>query len=247
MRLTVIGSGDAFGSGGRLQTCFALAFEERHVLLDCGVTALIGFERLGRDPGAVDTIVISHLHGDHFGGLVWFVLHASLTGRRRAPLAVIGPPTIARRFAAASEALFPGSTGVPRTFALAFHEFEVGGRREIAGLAVTALEVDHPSGAPSCAVRIEAGGRTLAYSGDTQWCEALVPAAAGADLFICECYGFDRDVPYHLSWRRIESALDRLAARRILLTHMGPRMLERRGEITDPRVTCADDGLVLDV
>jgi ribonuclease BN (tRNA processing enzyme) len=65
MRITVVGSGDAFGSGGRFQTCIALG---THTLIDYGATSLVALRQQGFDPNAIDTVLLSHLHGDHFGG-----------------------------------------------------------------------------------------------------------------------------------------------------------------------------------
>ena len=71
--------------------------------------------------------------------------------------------------------------------------------------------------------------------------------ARGADLFIAECCNYDRDTPYHMSWRAIEANLHRLTARRVMLTHMGAAMLASRRTILDPRVLLADDGLAVDI
>ena len=79
-------------------------------LIDCGATTLIGLNRLGIDPNTIETIFISHLHGDHFAGLVWWLIHAQHVAKRTAPLTVVGPEGVQARFEAAAEALFPGST-----------------------------------------------------------------------------------------------------------------------------------------
>lgn len=247
MQLTVVGSGDAFGSGGRLQSCYHVAAAGEEFLIDCGATAVIGMQRLGLDPDRVSTIFISHLHGDHFAGLVWWLLHAHYVTGRTAPLTVVGPAGIAQRFAAAAEALFPQSTEIERRFTLTFREHEAQVRCTIGGVRVTPFEVLHPSGATPFALRLECDGKVLSFSGDTRWVDNLVPAASGADLFIVESFGFDEPVGYHMSWRDIERNLDRLAARRILLTHMGGKMLANRHEVRDPRVLLADDGLRIDL
>ena len=69
MRLTVIGSGDAFGSGGRHNTCFHLVAGERTVLIDCGASAPVALRARSIDPNSIDAVILSHLHGDHFGGI----------------------------------------------------------------------------------------------------------------------------------------------------------------------------------
>ena len=246
MKLTVVGSGDAFGSGGRLQTCFHVATAGQEFLIDCGATSLIGMQRLGLDPERVSSIFITHLHGDHFSGLVWWMIHAHHVTRRTRPLTITGPVGIEERFLATADALFPGSAKVERRFELRFIEYTQGEAVDVGGVRVTPYEVRHPSGAPPYALRIETGGKTVSFSGDTEWVESVVEAAKGADLFIAECFGFDEVLGYHMTWRDIEKNLDRLGAKRVLLTHMSTQMLAKRSEVHELRVTVAEDGMIID-
>lgn len=245
MNLTIIGSGDAFGSGGRLQTCFHVTGAESEFLIDCGVTTLIGFHGLGLDPERVSTILVSHLHGDHFGGLVWWLLHAHHVAHRKAPLTIVGPAGIAERYQAAAEALFPGATAKPPRFELSWVELKERVATRVNGITVTPYAVRHPSGAPSYSLRIESEGRVIGYSGDTEWVESLVDVAADADIHISECYGFDQPARSHMHWRVIEENLERLTARRIMLTHMGKEMLHEACSIDHPRVIVGQDGMVV--
>lgn len=247
MRLTVVGCGDAFGSGGRLQTCYLAEAAGTRFLIDCGATALQGFSRLQLDPNSVPTIFISHLHGDHYSGLVWWLVHARHVAKRTTPLTIVGPAGIEARLHAAAEALFPGSMGVARRYALSFKELAREERCEIGPVAVAPFEVSHPSGAPSYALRFDAEGKVLSFTGDSEWVESLVPAGRDADLYIMECYQFEAEPRYHMSWTTIRPNLDRIGARRVMLTHMAEGMLARRGEVADQRVILAEDGLVLDV
>jgi ribonuclease BN (tRNA processing enzyme) len=247
MRLTIVGSGDAFGSGGRLQTCYHVAIPGDEFLIDCGATAVIGMQQLGLSPDRVSTIFISHLHGDHFAGLVWWLLYAHYVTQRTAPVTITGPKGIAERFATAAEALFPGSSKIELRFKMRFLEYTEATPLQVGAVQVTPFEVSHPSGAPPYALRLESGDKTLSFSGDTEWVESLLPAAKGSDLFIAECFGFDVKVGYHMTWRNIEANLDRLGAKRVLLTHMSGEMLARRAHVRDPRVLLAEDGMTLDI
>lgn len=247
MRMSILGSGDAFGSGGRLQPAFHVDLGPECVLLDCGTTSLIAMQRAGLDPNSVSTIYLSHLHGDHFGGLPWWLLHGQHVTKRTAPLTIAGPPGVEARVVAAAEALYPGSTKSQRRFEMRFVEYTIGAAQRIGPATVTAREVQHPSGAPSCALRLETADRTIGYSGDTEWVDALLPTAAGADLFICECYAYDAVARYHIDWRTLSAKLPEITAKRILLTHMGSWMLENRHVVTDPRITLADDGMTVDI
>ena len=245
MKLTVIGCGDAFGSGGRLQTCYHVEHDDHQFLIDCGATALIGLNRQGLDPNAVETIFISHLHGDHFAGLVWWLLHAQHIAKRKVPLAVIGPPGIEQRFKAAAEILFPGSTAVPLRFEMMFRELAKETPLTEGPVTVTPFEVSHPSGAPSYALRFALGKRTLSYTGDSEWVDGLVPAGRGADLYIMECYAPAGPTRYHMNWKTIEAKLPEIGAKRVLLTHMSTAMLETVATVDRKDVIIAEDGLVL--
>lgn len=247
MKLTVIGSSDAFGSGGKLQTCFHVSWSGGQFLIDCGATALIGLEREGIDPNGISTIFITHLHGDHFAGLVWWLIHALHVARRTAPLTVVGPAGIEERFTTAAEALFPGATRTERPFDLIFRTHEDFAPMEEGGVRVTPFVVSHPSGATSYALRFEADGKVLSFSGDTEWVESLIPTARDADLFICECFAYETEARYHMNWRTIAKNLERLGARSILLTHLGPEALANREHMRHPSVAIAEDGLRRDI
>lgn len=211
------------------------------VLIDCGTSSLIGLNRLGLDPGDVGAVLLSHLHGDHFGGVPFLVLHGQFNRRVR-PLVVAGPPGVRDRVESAMEVFFPGSSKVSRRFPLELVELEERVPQVVGPVAVTPYLVDHASGAPPFALRVEVGGKTITYSGDTAWTDSLIDAARDADLFVCEAYLFDRQVKYHLDYRTLERERARLACRRIVLTHMSEDMLRRRAESA---FECAEDGLVI--
>ena len=115
MRIQFAGSGDAFGSGGRRQTCIHLTDGDQAMLVDCGTTILTGLKACGLDVNSISAIAVSHLHGDHFGGIPFLILDGQFSDRT-APLVIAGPPGTRERLNQAMETLFPGSTGVRRRF-----------------------------------------------------------------------------------------------------------------------------------
>jgi ribonuclease BN (tRNA processing enzyme) len=247
MRLTIVGSGDAFGSGGRFNTCFHVETAKARILIDCGASSLVALRALGLDPNHVDGVILSHLHGDHFGGLPFLLIDAQHLSRRGRPLAIAGPPGTRARLDAALEVLFPGSAATKWRFSWQVIEIEPGRPCDILGHRVVTAEVCHPSGAPATALRVCDGGATLAYSGDTAWTDALLPMADGAELFIVECSGYAGQIPYHLTWEILKPRLSDLRARRIMITHMNPAVLAHLDEIEAARVLVAADGDVVDL
>jgi ribonuclease BN (tRNA processing enzyme) len=244
MKLQFLGCGDAFGSGGRFNTCFFVEAESATFLIDCGASGLIAMRRFGIDPNRIGTVFVSHLHADHFGGLPFLLLDAQLYSRRSAPLTLVGPPGFHRRLMEAMELFFPGSSSVQRKFSTEIHEIGVAETNTINGINVTTYQVEHASGAPALALRFACDGKVLAYTGDTEWTENLVPLGRDADLLIAETLFFDRQVKYHLDYRTLKANLGRIGAKRVILTHMGPQMLERIAQVEEES---ADDGKLVEI
>lgn len=244
MRLQFLGSGDAFGSGGRFNTCFHLERREHgNVLVDCGASSMVAIRKWGVDPNGISTVLVSHLHGDHFAGLPFFLLDAQLVSRRSAPLLLAGPPGFEERLMTVMEAMFTGSTKATRKFDLQILELALHERAETNGLAVTPYLMKHFSGAPSYALRIETEDKVLAYSGDTEWVDELIPAGRDADLFICEAYFFDKVMKYHIDYKTLVGRLPEIGAKRTIVTHMSAELLGRQDEIA---LEAAHDGMVVE-
>jgi ribonuclease BN (tRNA processing enzyme) len=244
MQLRFIGCGDALGSGGRANTCFHVTGNNINFLIDCGASSLPALKRLDVVRDSIDLILITHFHGDHFGGLPFFLLDAQFTRRTR-PLVIAGPQGIETRLAQLMEAMFEHSSKTKQRFDLSVVALNPEESRSFGGVKVTPYPVVHgESGGPFLAYRIEAEGRTIAYSADTEWTETLIPVAREANLFIAEAYYYDRIVKNHLSLKTLEAHLSEINARRLILTHMSDDMLGRIGSLP---YSTANDGLVVEL
>jgi ribonuclease BN (tRNA processing enzyme) len=244
MQLQFVGCGDAFGSGGRQNTCFHLTGHAVNVLIDCGATSLPALKRLGIMRDDIDLILITHFHGDHFAGLPFFLLDAQFSRRTR-PMVIAGPEGIETRLAQVMEALFEHSSKTKQKFDLSVVALAPEQRRTFGEVHVTPYPVVHgESGGPFLAYRIEAEERIVAYSADTEWTETLVPLAKDADLFIAEAYTYDRVVRNHLSLATLEVHLGDIQPKRLILTHMSDDMLGRLEQLDH---TAAHDGMTVEL
>src|SRR5438477_1121958 len=158
IHIRFLGSGDAIGSGVRFQTCISIKTTTSMFLVDCGASSLIAMRRFGVAPNDIDMILLTHLHGDHFGGIPFFVLDAQLISKRSRPLVIVGPPGTKSRVAAAMETFFPGSSHIQQTFSLDIRELASDQPQTVNGVMITAYRVQHPAGDPSLALRMECNG-----------------------------------------------------------------------------------------
>jgi ribonuclease BN (tRNA processing enzyme) len=244
MQLQFVGCGDALGSGGRFNTCFHVTGERVNFLIDCGASSLPALKRLAVARDAIDLILITHFHGDHFAGLPFLLLDAQITRRTR-PLVVAGPQGIETRLTQVMEALFEHSSTTKQRFDLSVVTLKPWETQVFGAVKATPFPVLHGlSGGPFLAYRVEAEGRVIAYSADTEWTETLIPAARDADLFIAEAYHYDKVVKNHLSLKTLEAHLAEINPKRLILTHMSDDML---GRLETLDYTAASDGMIVEV
>lgn len=244
MQVRFVGCGDAFGSGGRYNTCFHVTGERVNFLIDCGASSLPALKRLGIVRDDIDLILITHFHGDHFAGLPFVLLDAQFSRRTR-PLVIAGPQGIETRLAQVMEALFENSSKTRQRFDLSVVALVPEQTQDFGAIKVTPYPVVHgDSGGPFLAYRVETEGRVIAYSADTEWTEMLIPAARDADLFIAEAYTYDRLVKNHLSLTTLVAHLAEIKPKRLVLTHMSDDML---GRLETLGYTTASDGMIVEL
>ncbi|MCH1867165.1 MBL fold metallo-hydrolase [Nocardioides sp. CFH 31398] len=228
MRLTVVGCSGSYPGPDSPASCYLL--EAPHddgtgertwrVLLDLGNGALGSLQNFA-DPLAIDAVLLSHLHADHCLDLCsYHVLRRYHPEGKQPRIPVWGPAGVADRIARGYD-LDP-DPGMHEDFA--FAEYDAAGHDlEIGPFAVRAEPVLHP--VTAFALRVTAGGRTLAYSGDTAPCDGLDRAAAGVDLLLAEAsfrHADDNPPGIHLTGRECGELADRAGVPRLVITHVPP-------------------------
>src|SRR5262245_23315805 len=244
MRVTVLGSGDAFGAGGRFHSAYLTEVEGATFLLDCGPSILQAAKQVAWDLGKLDAVLLTHLHGDHFGGVPFLFMEYRYEAPRTRPLAIYGPDGTEGRVKALFAALYERSAAEPLGFPVEYRELTAGETVELGAARVTALRVHHVPELTAFAFRVEVEGRTFLYSGDTRWSEELAAHARGVDLFVCECSTFETQLDIHISYPEIAARAGELGCRRLVLSHLVSEPLRRLDEV---RLECARDGMTLDL
>jgi ribonuclease BN (tRNA processing enzyme) len=244
VRVTFLGSGDAFNARARCHAGYLITTPANTVLLDCGPTTLLALKREGLTPDGIDAIALSHMHGDHFGGVPFLFLHYIFDTPRQRPLSILGPPGTETRVRDLFRTMYRELSAKPLPFELTYVEVGDGQHRAIGDIDLLAFAVPHQQHELSLGFRLTADGRAILYSGDTGWTEALVTQSQGTDLFICECCYFETRREFHLDYPRIAENRHRFGCRRLILTHAGHEVHARAGEVTEQ---IAHDGLVVEL
>jgi ribonuclease BN (tRNA processing enzyme) len=244
VKVTVLGAGDAFASGGRRQSAYLVQAGSRTFLMDAGPTLLGAMKEVSAPTADVDFVLLSHMHGDHFGGLVFLFLEYLFERPRSRELVIAGPPGAEKRVMDLFRASYSEISSKPLTFPVRFEVLEAGAAVDLCGVRVLPFAVPHQKSEPSLGYRVTVDGKTILYSGDCGWTDDLVRQSVGADLFICECTYFETAVDFHINYPELERNEPRLRGPRIVLTHLGREVLEKMDRV---RVECAFDGMVIDL
>ena len=190
-RIDMLGTGNAFLPHGRHHS-FAM-FDERHII-DAPPTALAGLRRYGKNVAEIETVFITHVHGDHVFGFPFLLLERKYISDRdgHRPLTVVGTPFVKQRLTELCNLAFPGSLE-----SMIEHvswvmddagELEDGWRWE-------RFEVHHDDAVEPHGYRFEhPSGASFVHSGDSGPCETLYEAIGRSKFAILEM-GFPDWVP----------------------------------------------------
>ena len=244
VKVTFVGSGDAFGSGGRFQTCILVDAPGVRFTIDFGASSLIALNKLGIEHNSIDAIVLTHIHGDHCGGVPFMLVDAMLGAKRQTPLTIAGPRDTESRLAGVAEALFPGGHVMTPKFPVTYVEMDVMREHRVGDLKITPYPAYHTGETNPTSVRVEVAGKIISYTGDSDWTKHMPEMARDADLFITECYFYDKPIRFHMNYPKLQEHRNELTAKRMVLTHFSREMMQHKDEIPEE---CAYDGMVIEL
>jgi ribonuclease BN (tRNA processing enzyme) len=212
--------------------------------MDAGSTVLAALKDAGRHSGEIDFILLSHLHGDHFGGIPFMIMEYMYDRPRTRELVIAGPKGTPERVMDLFRVMYKEAASRPAKFPIRFQTLAGGENTTIAGVEIEPFAVPHQEREPSLGLKVRLDGKTILYSGDSGWTEEFVRRTADVDLFLCECCYWETEVDFHINYPQFERNRSRIPARRILLSHLGREVLARLDRV---KTECARDGHVVDV
>jgi ribonuclease BN (tRNA processing enzyme) len=244
LRLTVLGSADAFNSGGFLHSAYLLEGGKGTLLLECGPSVLAGLKRQGLTGDSIDAVLVSHLHGDHFGGIPFLLLEYLFESPRTRPLLIAGPSGIQEKVQRLYDCYYSSDHLDRLGFELRYLIVAPGDHCELAGLSIHAFEVPHGAEPYCLGFRVDDdSGASLLFSGDSAWTEEFVERSQGVELFLCECCFMDKETDFHVSYTQLAANRHRLGCERLLVTHVGSAVRQA----ADLDAELAVDGQVIEL
>ncbi len=243
--LTILGTGDAFASGGRAQAGYLFDAGGKRILLEAGPGILAEMKRHGIEADSLDAIIISHLHGDHFGGLPFLFLEYMWERPRKHPVIVAGPKNLEQRTWILMRAMFSRFNLKKLQKKVKWLVLEPGKGIKLAGVKLNTIRSPHTKPDISLSFRLGFDGKTLVFTGDSGWNEELLQFSAGANLLLCECTYFESaHLRFHMNYPELKRNRGRFDVGRMVLTHIGRETLEHAPEI---EIEMAFDGMKIEI
>src|ERR1700719_4756687 len=231
--VTLLGTGDAFASFGRSQAGYLIDVPNAgRILMEAGPGLLPALKGNRIPTDSFDLLLISHLHGDHFGGLPFLILEYMWETRRKKVLTIAGPAKLEERTWQLMRTMFPHFELDKIKHKLKFVVLEPGTSARLGKFKVSAIRSPHTKPDISLSLRVDGGGKSIVFSGDSGWNDELVELSDGADLFLCECTYFESaQLTFHMNYPQLAANRDKFKVRRMVLTHLGREVLSREDEI----------------
>ena len=212
VKVTLLGTGVGIPHSGRSQSSLMME-GRRRLLFDCGAGALLRLSQAGVSVPQLDAVFLTHLHLDHSADLLPLANAKYLMGEGE--IHIFGPEGT-ELFLQRALAAYP----YLNRMAMEVQELSPGDGVDLKGFSISCAKALHS--VTALGYRIEAQGKVVAYSGDTEPSGEIAGIAKGADLLIHECsFPEPYQVTYHTTPVKLAESLSEVG--RIVLTHLYPQ------------------------
>ena len=230
MKLQILGSGTILPPASRSAAAYAVTVGSKTLLLDMGPGLLRRMAEAKIEINDVDMLFFSHFHPDHTGDFVPFIFASKypVGPLREKDLTIIAPIGFGELYNGLVEVY--GRWIIPESYEI--HIEEMGdGERKFDTFTLTTAKTNHNP--ESIAIRIDvevdegidAGGRSLVYTGDTDRSESLITLAERASLLLIDtAFPDDMKTPGHLTPTEAAEIAARAKVERVIPTHFYPPM-----------------------
>lgn len=233
MKLHVLGCYGPYPNAGGATSGYLVEHDGQLLLMDCG-SGVLGRLMQKADPASLSAILLSHLHYDHASDLLVLSYYLQQRGVK---LKVFVPPEDASPLRSLlSDAVYDVQP-YPETL-------------QFGNVSVTTFPVRHP--VPCRALRLNAGGKTLVYTGDSNTCPGLHSFAQNADVLLCDAAFLDaewKETLPHFSARKAAQLAAEAQVNRLYLTHLPVRhdkkTLETEAAASFAPVKAVEPGMVI--
>lgn len=244
--VTFLGTADAFNAGGCANSCYWVNDSIGQYTIDFGPTALMRCHEYGCNLNHLDLILITHLHGDHVGGLPMLLLHLTYDVERTRPLYIAGPPATKPFIEQLWQGTYPSTRKKGLPFKIHYIDWDSHTPISVCDRSISSIEAIHDPEAQAHSLRVEGPGYSLAVSGDTGWQDELIELSKDVDLFICESTNLSAGYWGHLSIEEHCRYRSLLKPRRLILSHLSAAARARAVALSEAyHWTVAHDGMRL--
>ena len=230
VKLTFLGTGNAFGIGGRRQSSYLI--EGSHtLLLDCGPSTIPALRGKNKSFLDIDAILLSHLHPDHYLGIPQLIIENYYVLKREKPVPVYGPVGTKAKINEVASVLYAPEVAYHVNEILIFHEFGINEQREIPGGTVSTFEADHSDCARMQLIQMD--DKKIGYTGDSAFFPDSLYKLLKSDILITEASSSGYSIPHHSTLEELLS-IENPDNIPIYLTHVGQTILDKANDIQPP-------------
>lgn len=222
MKVNIIGNGSI---GAKYMSASTLL--DNHILVDVpnGVTKHL--KRLGYDVLNIDTILLTHLHGDHFFDIPFFLLN-KLFEKSHAKITIVGPKGSREKIQQLVALGFPNTwEKLKECYEIDIVEYDTNTTIQLPGIKIETKEVKHADFKPAFGYLVEIEGKKIGFSGDSCYCDAIEDLVKESEVSVLDMSMKENGNEAHMGYTEVQEICTRYPNKKIIATHMHEATIEK--------------------